>query len=115
MTNVLEYRGRIQTLREGKKTYVFREAVEVNNWLQSVPELRVGEEKMDCKLKKMQNRIYLYLAFFATLPGLFDPKARLPSWSERISLCQTKNVQNLSYLYFIKPRESELKPMKRMT
>ena len=45
MTNVLEYRGRIQTLREGKKMYVFREAVEVNNWLQSVPELRVGEEK----------------------------------------------------------------------
>lgn len=76
---------------------------------------------MDCKLKKlgspqkMQNHIYLYLAFFATLPGPFDPKARLPSWSERISLCQTKNVQNLSYLYFIKPRENELKPMKRMT
>ena len=45
MTDVLEYRGRIQTLREGKKTYFLRAAVDVNNWLQSVPELRVGEEK----------------------------------------------------------------------
>ena len=54
MTNVLEYRGRIQTLREGKKTYVFREAVEVNNWLQSVPELRAGEEKNGLQLEKIR-------------------------------------------------------------
>ena len=47
MTNVLEYRGRIQTLRKGKKTFVLREAVEVNNWVQLVPELRAGEEKTE--------------------------------------------------------------------
>ena len=65
MTNVLEYRGRIQTLREGKKTYVLREAVEVNNWLQSVPELRVGEEKKWIAMDNFRVAFTRFVAFYS--------------------------------------------------